>query len=166
MDRGGWVRAAFVAASTALVVMLLGVSDSRAAVVKTRKGVSIALTAVRGSTEGDEYVDEKLGEIGKQLLKKFKLKRVELIDQMQESLSSHWEIKTTLGDNLKMTLLWRTVQGDVFSFHVAVSRGADKIIDADQQVKLGATVAVTGKLGPKECLILLIVPNLDPSADD
>ncbi len=149
----------------ATTVVLLAATELRAPVVETRKGVRISITVIRGSKQGEPFVDEELGDLGEQIKKKFGLKRVEIIDKASFASSSGWELTTSLAENLKIKLKWRALQKDVARFRVRILREKETLIDSDQEVKLNSVGYAAGKLG-KDALILMMVPNPDSSADD
>jgi len=148
----GWVTAA-------LVVTLVLCGSNRAGVVKGRKMVSLKVTAVRGSKEGEESIDPRLAELGEKLKKKFKLRRLEVIDETNFGANSGIEITTNLGDDMKIKMRWSGTRQDSAQFRITVLRGEETVIQERLKIELNSMALATGRLD-KDILILVMTASL------
>jgi hypothetical protein len=155
MTRGKWV---VLAGAAAVVLTICGVC--RAPVVKTRKMVGLHVTAIRGSKEGEEYVDPGLMDLGKKLQEKFKCKRLTVIGETGFAANSGIEITTDLAEDLKIRMRWRGVRENVAHFVITVLREKAEIIRQDMKMPLDQPALATGRLD-KDILILLMKADLE-----
>ena len=152
-------------AIAALVAVVLICSSAPAPVVKTRKMVALKVIGIHGYKKGEEADEPILGEIGKKLRKKFKLKRLEVIDTVHFSASSGLELTTRLGEHMKIKMKWRAVQKNIARFRITVLRGKGTILKKEVAMKLGKSSVAAAKLG-KDVLILLMSSEIDKDWDD
>ncbi len=165
MDRAIRRSAAILAGSLAFVLVVAWAAELPAPVINTRKGVRINIKFVRASKEGEELVDEKLGDSGQMLKKKLGVKRLEVFYETEVAASSGWEVTEDATDDLKLKLKWRAMDKGNAHFRVSVTRQEVKIIDnVDMSVKPGTPGFAMGKY-KKDVLILMMTPNMDPTAD-
>ncbi len=165
MGDGRRSAAVLAAGCLALVVVLAWPAELFAPVVKSL-GVKVAFTGIRGSKEGEEFVDEKLGDVGQQIKKKYGLKRVEIIAETQISINTKWLVTESFGPDMKLKLSVHPTRDNVAWFTVTITWGEDvTVLKSDQKIKMNGVGYAVGKLG-KDVFILMMVPNRDESADD
>ena len=158
-------RIALWAAGCLVAALVLGWSSQLPAPIVKSQGVKLCITGIKGSKEGEEFVDEKLGEDGQQIKKKYGLKRVEIIAEIETSLNSRWLETQSFGPDMKIKLSVHPVHDNVAWFTVTITRGNDTVIKSDQKIKMNGVGYAVGKMG-KDILVLRMVPNLDDSATE
>lgn len=156
--------------TTAAVVSVLWLSERDAyAPVQKSLGVNVAFTGIRGSKDGEAFVDPELGEIGEKLKKKLGLKRLEIIDKTEIAVNTKWLATQSFGDGLKIELSMHPLRGDVASFTVKVWKEVDdkkaEIIRENLKIKLNDVGFAFGKMG-RDVLILMMVPSRAPEEDE
>jgi len=157
--------AACAAGLIAFGALVLACAQLPAPVVNTRKGVRVEVTVLRGSKEGEEFVDSSVKDAIEPVKKKLGLKRIEVIDRTSLVASSGWEVTEHLAENLTLRLRWRMLQKDVANFRVWITRGKDTLVEQQAAIKLDTVGFAFGRID-KDVLILMMKPALDAAGND